>query len=67
MSAYEDLIAAVTNGVINRLTGERGTRLDKAWGALSQKARDERIEECRDFVDNALERGRGTLMDEWRR
>lgn len=67
MSAYEDLIKAVTAGLVVRVLGPRPSRLDRSWAALPQKARDARVEECQDFLRDSLETGRGTLTDEWRR
>ena len=66
-SSYDDLINALAAGVFVCFLGEPGTCLDKAWGALPQRARDERIEIVTEFLNDAIERSRGTLMDEWRK
>ena len=54
MSEYDDAIRAITSGVLVRLIGDRGTRLDEAWGALPDAKRMERIEDCEEFVSEAI-------------
>jgi len=65
MSGCDDLIEALTAGMIARVLGEPGSLLDVEWGGLSQRERDEIIEDCHVFLGDALSRSRPALMELW--